>query len=418
MAIGRFSGWVVCALLLAAFGALAAPGVARAQCPEANPTYTDACGPTFVLPGWGDAGGWTDPSQYSTIQLADVNGDGSDELLGAQRPGPGGLVGSTRASGSGARRSTPTGRPQALTGLRARRLPGETPATDWTQAAVLLDDPGLRRRRPAGRGDPGALRGRDARLQVHPAGGDEDASTAAAGRESATGGRVQRRRRATAMPSLYSTIHVGQFTDRGRTADVRAHEQLVRSRGTSGAATAWTQVTRTTALGEFDIDGLRGSGLRDSRRAISTCCPPTSARSTPAGTTTPRRSSAASGLGVSSVGHRRIQHLGSVQRWPAIPASSGRSPTSRVPSPVSGAPDDAGDCPFSARGASGAGSGDCLGSSPSYYETLHAADIDGRPGATRSSRGPSDGLRVKTWDNGTSRRRAATCDRISTRSRR
>jgi hypothetical protein len=36
-----------------------------------------------------------------------------------------------------------------------------------------------------------------------------------------------------------------------------------------------------------------------------------------------------------------------------------------------------GDCPFSANGASGAGSGDCLGSSPSYYETLQGADIDG-----------------------------------------
>ena len=37
-------------------------------------------------------------------------------------------------------------------------------------------------------------------------------------------------------------------------------------------------------------------------------------------------------------------------------------------------------CPFSAGGASGAGSGDCLGSSPSYYETLQAADIDGVAG--------------------------------------
>ena len=64
---------VVAVMLLAGLGV--APGVAGAQgCPEANPSYTDACGPTFTTAPWGDAGGWTDPSQYSTIQLADVNG--------------------------------------------------------------------------------------------------------------------------------------------------------------------------------------------------------------------------------------------------------------------------------------------------------------------------------------------------------
>ena len=74
--------------LLAAMAAVVAlalgPGAvpAAAECPEKNPSYTGACGPTFVLPGWGDAGGWTDPEQYETIQLADVDGDGADELLG------------------------------------------------------------------------------------------------------------------------------------------------------------------------------------------------------------------------------------------------------------------------------------------------------------------------------------------------
>ena len=34
------------------------------------------------MPNWTDAGGWNDPAKYSTIQLADVNGDGSDELIG------------------------------------------------------------------------------------------------------------------------------------------------------------------------------------------------------------------------------------------------------------------------------------------------------------------------------------------------
>ncbi len=39
------------------------------------------------MPSWTDAGGWADPSQYSTIQLADVNGDGKDELIGRSDAG-------------------------------------------------------------------------------------------------------------------------------------------------------------------------------------------------------------------------------------------------------------------------------------------------------------------------------------------
>ena len=68
--------------------ALAAPSTAAGQaCPSADVSYTGNCGPTFSAPTWTDAGGWTDPSQYSTIQLADVNGDGKDELLGRSDAG-------------------------------------------------------------------------------------------------------------------------------------------------------------------------------------------------------------------------------------------------------------------------------------------------------------------------------------------
>ena len=59
------------------------------------------------------------------------------------------------------------------------------------------------------------------------------------------------------------------------------------------------------------------------------------------------------------------------------------------------------DCPFSAGGATGAGSGDCVGSSPSYYETLQAADVDGVRGDELLARA-SDGLRVKKWVPGSS----------------
>jgi hypothetical protein len=76
---------LVCATVaLVAWGASPARAAA---CPEANPTPTSDCGPEFTLPLWGDAAGWTDPSQYSTIQLADINGDGRDELLGRSDAG-------------------------------------------------------------------------------------------------------------------------------------------------------------------------------------------------------------------------------------------------------------------------------------------------------------------------------------------
>jgi hypothetical protein len=64
------------------------PGAAMAACPKPHSdSYTDACGPSLVLPGWGDGGGWKDPEQYETIQLADVDGDSKDELLGRTSAG-------------------------------------------------------------------------------------------------------------------------------------------------------------------------------------------------------------------------------------------------------------------------------------------------------------------------------------------
>jgi hypothetical protein len=38
-------------------------------------------------PAWSDAGGWNLPRYYSTIQTADINGDGRDELLGRSAAG-------------------------------------------------------------------------------------------------------------------------------------------------------------------------------------------------------------------------------------------------------------------------------------------------------------------------------------------
>ena len=112
---------------------LAVPVVASAQqsCPEASPTYTDACGPTFVVPGWGDAGGWTDPSKYSTIQLADINGDGSDELIARNDQGVE-IYWFDTSLGQWRPQVDANGVQQVLTDFRSP-LPSEKPATDWTK---------------------------------------------------------------------------------------------------------------------------------------------------------------------------------------------------------------------------------------------------------------------------------------------
>ena len=72
---------LVCALVPAAARADICPGTGT------DASYTGACGPAFATPAWADAGGWTDPSQYGTIDLVDVNGDGSDELIGRSAQG-------------------------------------------------------------------------------------------------------------------------------------------------------------------------------------------------------------------------------------------------------------------------------------------------------------------------------------------
>jgi hypothetical protein len=110
----------------------AAPGVAGAQdaCPEANPTYTSNCGPTFVVPAWGDAGGWTDPSTYSTIQLTDFNSDGRDELMARNDQGIE-IYWFDTSLGQWRPQVDANGVQQLITDFRSP-LPSEDPATDWT----------------------------------------------------------------------------------------------------------------------------------------------------------------------------------------------------------------------------------------------------------------------------------------------
>ena len=189
MAVRRIWLSAVGAVLLVAAGRHGGgAGVAGAQnCLETDPSYMDACGPTFAVPTWTDAGGWTDPSQYSTIQLADVNGDGKDELLGRSDAGLQ-IWRFDTSVGQWRPQVDANAVPQILSDFSSPR-PGRAAGDGLDQAAVLLDDPGRRHRRAARRGGPRPLRGRDARVQVLAAGRAAAASTAAPGSGSAPAGR-------------------------------------------------------------------------------------------------------------------------------------------------------------------------------------------------------------------------------------
>lgn len=68
-------------LILAAALAVCVPGLAYASCPELQPTDLSNCGPTYTLPQWSTTAGWDQPQYYETIQTADLDGDGRNELL-------------------------------------------------------------------------------------------------------------------------------------------------------------------------------------------------------------------------------------------------------------------------------------------------------------------------------------------------
>jgi FG-GAP-like repeat len=389
----RLRSWVpMSAVAVVVATMAAAPGVAGAQqCPEAKPTYFDACGPTFVVPAWGDAGGWTDPSKYSTIQLADFNGDGKDELLARNDQGLE-IYWFDTTLGQWRPQVDADDLPQVLTDFRSP-LPNETPATDWTKAeyystiqAADID------------GQPGAeilARFSDG-MHVYKYAPPTGTNTIDGGSwRTGTGGPFSDAG-GYADPSLYSTIHVGKFrSEDAPLMFARTNNSYLSWYEWSGGT--WTRVTRINALGEFDIDGFA-----DPACALPACY--LDLKTGNVGAIDPDAPDDTEevlgrlGFGVS------LWDIDVFNSWGPLYGGLGADQLGAfadVPGPLvyTGLPDRPGDCPFSARGASGAGSGDCLGSSPSYYETLQAADIDGKPGDELLARA-SDGLRVRTWDPG------------------
>ena len=68
-------------LVLVMVGIFAVPA-ARAQSPD----FCSSVAP-LQFPFWNDADGWSRPDQYETIQLADIDGDGQDELIARDSDG-------------------------------------------------------------------------------------------------------------------------------------------------------------------------------------------------------------------------------------------------------------------------------------------------------------------------------------------
>ena len=116
------------------------------------------------MPTWTDAGGWTDPSQYSTIQLADFNGDGRDKLLARNDQG---LTIWWFDTSLGQWRPQVDGDATPQSSNDCLRAPtGREAGYGLDEAGVLLDDPDRAHQRQQAGADPRALRRRDARLRL------------------------------------------------------------------------------------------------------------------------------------------------------------------------------------------------------------------------------------------------------------
>ena len=60
---------------------------ATSTCPETSPSYDGPCGPLFTTPQWSNQGGWSSPSEYETIQLARLGGESRQDLIGRDSVG-------------------------------------------------------------------------------------------------------------------------------------------------------------------------------------------------------------------------------------------------------------------------------------------------------------------------------------------
>jgi hypothetical protein len=400
----------VCALgvlLLAVVGVCAPSGALADACSlSADDGYTGNCGPRFVVPTWGDGGGWADPSKYATIQLADVNGDGRDELIGRNDQGLE-IFWFDTTFGQWRPQVDANGVQQVIKDFRSP-LPSEEGNPNWSQAQYALTI-----RTANLDGAPGNeiyarfADGLHAYTYVPPAGsrsidgGSWQRVGGTGGFSDAAGG---------ADPSSYATIHSGALGTGAQAGSGLA--SIFGRRTPTSDNPASLGISALGPGGTWTQSGAinKASGQPPGEWNDVSCGQPAcylDVNAAPIATSV--RDPATANFGTLKVAGELLGRppwgfgawtVDSSGQYFAIGGNQpyvGPGTTYGEPGPFADVPGP--DCPFSSNGASGPGSGDCLGSGPAYYETLRTANIDGKPGDELLARA-SDGLRVKRF-NGT-----------------
>ena len=399
-ASGRLSARLVLAGLLAGIVcALASSSAAADGCPSLDDSYTGNCGPMFAVPTWTDAGGWSDPSQYSTIRLADFDGDGVDELIGRSDAGVQ-IYRFDTAWGQWRPQVDADGVPQLLNDFASflpfdawdPRDPNQPDFYSTIQAADIDGQPGAE---ILGR----FWDGMRVYKYTPPAGGGIDGgSWSRIGMRGPFSGYYD--------ASLYSTIGVGQFKN-GQLPYLFARKHsssftdapVVFYRWSGGA---WSKVAMPYDNEGYYFDFIDSNCSEPScylTLQVSNLAPGGRGADNNPGSAP---DDTAELTGRTSLG-AEMWDIDARGRWSFLNLDFDFTPDGLPPFGDASEPgtDWVPDCPFSVGGATGAGSADCLGSSPSYYETFQAADIDGVAGDELLARA-SDGLRVKKWVPGTS----------------
>jgi hypothetical protein len=359
-ALGRRRTGALLGLLIAAL-ALAlwlSPPARAADCSLADQSYNGACGPQFELPAWGDGAGWKDPSKYSTIQLADLTGNGKDELIARNDDGIeiwtfDTTVGQWRPA-IGA-----DGQPEVLTDFRSP-LPSES-GPNWNQpqyySTIQTAD----------------LYGNGAReiLARFPDGMRVYQYTPPAGTKNIKGGtwsQIAERgpfsdKDGYANPSLYLTIHAISAT-RDQPGNDDQPGKLVTQTPSGPVVYDWSDASGSRAWFQEEHQPS-GTFLSDPANYLDMGWATLQTEISEKGTTSVLIQRSTAGITTQAINAK-------TKLWEHIALKPSPSPFADV---FSGC------------------SGECFGSSPSYYETLRFANIDGGFGEEMLGR-LADGLHV------------------------
>ena len=390
-ALGPGAARLALASLLVAVALAVWPSASVAGCPSADVSDLSNCGPTFTSPNWTDAGGWTDPSKYGTIQLADVNGDGRDELIGRNDAGLEIFWFDTTLG---------QWRPQ-VDGNGYRQV-----LTDFASPP------------PTNEGDPCSMRNpwyfstlRAADIDGRP--GEEILARFCDGMrvfqyQPSTGQNIDDgtwKRIATqgpftdaedyGSPTLYPTIgvapfRVGRFPPEGTAVSALFARQLSNPGQPSMAIYVWRNGAWSRVPDPNAIEGVI-TGFSTQECGTPACLYGLKAAALSVKDTAGLPGRLNDIIGRNKYGISAFE-LNPLSGWTRLKGSSNGALKSGPFADVAGGPD----CPFSASGAKGSGSADCLGTSALYFATLRAADIDGG-GDQELVAHTSDGARVYKW---------------------